>query len=818
MQQLLQDPTFEFMMYLTQHDFELFMEDMIKRNDTKKLLLLKHARTLGFDLSDVIYAAIKANDPIIIAMCLKYGANIHYTILGCTYIHICAMENNTSLLKSFAHHGVDLNKTTNDDCTALDIAFAKNHYTCMEILIELGANPYLTINDKSINLIQVLLDIYEPHLKKLFDLTVSHTKSIRWSTDLFNLIKKRILLQNIEPITTLLTRFPNLANKVVENHTLLTTLIELKQTALVHKLIKLKSTNLRPNTIIPYMHKICSTHDIDSILYLLKKDPKSMKKLCHEGRTPIDYILLRYNQFPEKIIINTINLLIEKSKYTKKLLQHRNKLGFRTIESAIQFTSPTLVDFLIHNGCDINTPIIDTTTYIQPITNNDPLAFASKLNKSDIINTLFKHNVTINLFNEMPTAILNAIDSNAENALHTLMLNPIIATTCITTKQKILNYCINNGTNNKNIMTYFTDTENLSLININQDTLLFNKIEKYLFKYINNYYQNKTDILQELISLFVFLKCCSTPSHKSSNLAEQSRINLIKKYFRAISNEHYEQLKDYIFHTHLKGTKMQEIKTCIENIELILSTDDFEMISFAWETIATLQTKHLYTIINTFNNSIRLIRTKLKSNIILLSNETPEYSVHSSNKTDDKYIKTVLSQMLYPIKLAHYDEMYNKIAGSSCTFLETNAYILCHDNKTKITSLIFNDGTNAPTTLFDFYNFNIGKEDKCDPLHMFPFALDKYLAKIDCHEKCTRDIVNKFGKVHLLHFFGMLIYNNTYTIGLYEYFVDATGSLFHRFFRPLDKISDKMKISVLSKFSSDYQSKLELARELMKSF
>lgn len=170
---------------------------------------------------------------------------------------------------------------------------------------------------------------------------------------------------------------------------------------------------------------------------------------------------------------------------------------------------------------------------------------------------------------------------------------------------------------------------------------------------------------------------------------------------------------------------------------------------------------------------------------------------------------------MYPEKMLHYDEMYERISGLNCIMSETSTYILVKDNKTDIISLIFNDGSNTPKKWFNFYNYNIGKNDKCDPNHMFPFALDKKLSTINCYEKYTSDIVNKFGKVQLLYFSGMLIINKKCNMGFYEYFIDATGSLFHRFFKPYNQISDKMKENMCK--ISDLESKYKLARELIKS-
>ena len=113
---------------------------------------------------------------------------------------------------------------------------------------------------------------------------------------------------------------------------------------------------------------------------------------------------------------------------------------------------------------------------------------------------------------------------------------------------------------------------------------------------------------------------------------------------------------------------------------------------------------------------------------------------------------------MYPEKMQHYDKMYERISGLNCIMAETSTYILVKDfsNNTEIMSLVFNDGQNIPKKWFNFYNHNIGKDDKCDPNYLFPFALDKKLSTINCYEKYTSDIVNKFGKVSIIIFFGSI--------------------------------------------------------------
>jgi hypothetical protein len=291
---------------------------------------------------------------------------------------------------------------------------------------------------------------------------------------------------------------------------------------------------------------------------------------------------------------------------------------------------------------------------------------------------------------------------------------------------------------------------------------------------------------------------------------------LMGTYFCAISNDYYDTLKDFVLYNCNKSQNYKIFKDCINYIELISNAGiGSEVIKVAWSNIVDLQTNHLCKMTDSFENLIRIIHNKIKS-IDLLPAETVKYSIQSQN--NDKYIKSVLSRLLHPFKSPHYDEMYKRLEGLNCTISTTSQYILVRDNRTNISALIFNEGNSKPQKWFKYYTYNIGKKDKCDPKHMFPFFLDKNLSEIKCCEKITADVVNKFGKVQKLYFFGMLIHEKKCQLGVFEYFIDAMSSLFHRFFKPYSQISDKMKKTIMANFPTDYSNRYKMAKELIKSF
>ena len=89
---------------------------------------------------------------------------------------------------------------------------------------------------------------------------------------------------------------------------------------------------------------------------------------------------------------------------------------------------------------------------------------------------------------------------------------------------------------------------------------------------------------------------------------------------------------------------------------------------------------------------------------------------------------------------------------------------------------------------------------------------------MNCHQKSVFDRVNHSGSVMLISFLGMIKYENEFILGVYEYYIDSMGSLFHRFFKPHDQLTDKIKneLGILTKIQ--IKEKYSLAKELIKHF
>jgi len=171
----------------------------------------------------------------------------------------------------------------------------------------------------------------------------------------------------------------------------------------------------------------------------------------------------------------------------------------------------------------------------------------------------------------------------------------------------------------------------------------------------------------------------------------------------------------------------------------------------------------------------------------------------------DIYIDKVLVKQKYPKQMPHYETMCERIKGKHCIISENDSCITINDSDEMMIAEIFKiNHLKVPNSWFDFYSFNIGFEHKSDHNHMFPFVLDQKLENISCYEIKSLD-----GK-NLKYFYGTFKVNKKKHFGFFEYFIDATGTLFHRMFRPYDELSDKLKHKFMKHLPEEYKIKYKL--------
>ena len=75
-------------------------------------------------------------------------------------------------------------------------------------------------------------------------------------------------------------------------------------------------------------------------------------------------------------------------------INKRNKLGFRSIESSVEFYSANFVNEMIKLGAEINDKMIFDDVF-PSIKNNDLLSFATQQGKKDIVELLMSKNAPV---------------------------------------------------------------------------------------------------------------------------------------------------------------------------------------------------------------------------------------------------------------------------------------------------------------------------------------------------------------------------------------------------------------------------------------
>ncbi len=158
------------------------------------------------------------------------------------------------------------------------------------------------------------------------------------------------------------------------------------------------------------------------------------------------------------------------------------------------------------------------------------------------------------------------------------------------------------------------------------------------------------------------------------------------------------------------------------------------------------------------------------------------------------FIKKSLFKLYFPIKVNHYDAIYDELKLKP-RIIENKKLIQFSDNgKTFIFDKIKLSFTKKPSCWIKYYAPNIGIEEKKNFEHDIPFWIDKVIYKLNCYEDETPDINHIDKNTRMIYFVGSIIENNIKYDGVYEYFINGTGTLFHRMFRRVNKLNPNLKI------------------------
>jgi hypothetical protein len=186
-------------------------------------------------------------------------------------------------------------------------------------------------------------------------------------------------------------------------------------------------------------------------------------------------------------------------------------------------------------------------------------------------------------------------------------------------------------------------------------------------------------------------------------------------------------------------------------------------------------------------------KNKIRKEIKMLQEKKYYEQFITLDLTTD-FIKKSLFKLNFPIKVNHYDVICNELQINPHV-IENKKSLEFINNKNK--KYIFDKSkpsfNKKPSCWIKYYAPNIGVEEKKNFEHEIPFWIDKVIYKLNCYEDETDDINHIDKNTKMIYFPGSIVDNNVKYDGVYEYFINGTGTLFHRMFRKMSKLKPNIK-------------------------
>jgi len=264
-------------------------------------------------------------------------------------------------------------------------------------------------------------------------------------------------------------------------------------------------------------------------------------------------------------------------------------------------------------------------------------------------------------------------------------------------------------------------------------------------------------------------------------------VNYVKMIIDSMN--HFVGIRDYKYYLYnIISNEDDENSECETNIE----HDEINAIEFE-ETTDT--DDDLETICNILiRNQDSNIRNK-DSNIRNKCSNIPKYISMSD-------VHQKLKKLFTPLKVPHYKYMYNLLLNDGAIYKNYGKNICptisgCNQSD-KIEYNVLRLKCKEPSQWFEYYGRNIGMSGKVDDYHMFPVSFDKILKTFPCVTRIFESGSDNKETNTLVYFYGKMInHGGGETIeGCYEYIINCRGTLYHRFFRSMNKIPEDVVLDI----------------------
>lgn len=834
---------------------DAYLLDYVKKKDTTRIDKLRQYIEAEFDINEKISKnilnknvnwlefCVYTNDIPLIGFLIKSGADINKVDNeGSNIIFTCIRASNHIMLKYFMGLGVNPNLSDNDSITPLLLSIIlSDKFDCAKIIL-MDMKVNFSESDKicsTIDLVMKRLDTGEDKYIEILDLLLGRKKKLN-NNDMWWL-RTCVYKNELDRIKLFLKHFPKSINKSSDDEDLNTivhlAIYENKQELLKYFFtfdeLDYKKKNSEEGT---YLEMICYFRMDDLIDLYCKKYPKSLE-LTYNSHNIIDCVIttnniIEHNEDRIGVVKKIIKILISNGVD----INYKNDIGYTLIFPAIQYGGSEFVKFMIEMGAKIREPIIDNENEFPPFTNNDPIGFAIQLGNFNTMKVLIEANAILQKINikniKFYTSILLSLRYNREDCFSYLIEISIIRKWLggdIMIKNYLFDYAMKHICFNQNILKHFVPETKLKSIDFTNPIYNLSLNEKRIAIIIDEYFEldNRLIVLYGLLDSIKIIN--KIPNVYKNNSTYLSMLECFKNLYENITNsintyEEIKEIKDDFYewinifasiiadkieyHISSNFKKIFEFVSklywkipddvvcpCCININNSIDLDDIGCKKFNPKVYIN-KIKTLYKISNEKKNILLNFENEIKQIIDKYENklEVDKFSVYDNKKfvRQDVVIKK-LFKLYFPNKQPHYESLYHSIVFNTDKVISNKPNLIVI-SENQIKSTIFkSDYGNEPNIWINTYAPNIGKEEKTDLYHMFPFILDSMLEYSNCVKVEAIDINYCYGTISKYYFYGMIEFLGIVETGCYEYFINSNGTLFHRMFKIWDKIPENVK-------------------------
>ena len=823
-----------------------FMINFIENKDPNRIDKIKQYVKLGCDLNEKISKknvnwiefCIYQNDIPMIGFLIK--SNIDINKINDIYSNIiftCVYASNPILLRYFINLGINPNLINSNSNTPLIVSLTiSDGFACAKILLE-DLRVNIQESNKIYSLVDLVIKKIDSGQKKyleLLDLLLKRKKKLD-KNDMGSL-RACVYYNEIDTIKIFLNNFPYCINKSSDDEDLNTivhmALYENHQDLLRYfftfKELDYKKINSEDGN---YLEFLCFYGMVDLLEIYCKKYPKSLE-IIYNSHNIVDCVITM-NDFR-----TSDKKKFEDSKKMIKILisngvdiNYKNDIGYTLIYPSIQYGNAEFVKFMIELGAEIKEPIVNKDDEFPPFTNNDPIGFAIQLGYIETLKVLVEADAILHKITKknikLYTSVLLSLRYSREDCFNYLISIPKInkwLNSDIMIKNYLFDYAMKHICINQLILKHFVPESKLKSIDFTDPIYNLSWNEKKIAINIDKYntIENKLVILYGLynsVKIINEIPIINNNNKKYSimlghfkNLYENIT-NSINEYeeIKKIKNDFYEWMNIFsnIISDRLDYHITNNLKKIFEYVSKLywkIPDDEYDentdsdrsdnKIELEFEPKTYIKKiKNQYKlfifkkqIIKDYENEIKQIIDKYE-----LGLSKRKFTVYDDKKfvRQDVVIKK-LFKLYFPVKQPHYEYMYHSIVYNTDDIISSNINtIVISENKIK--STIFHlDSDNKPKYWINTYAPNIGKEEKTDLYHIFPFILDTMLSQYNC--VCIESInINDNDKnIYKYYFYGMIEYQGVVETGCYEYFINSNGTLFHRMFKIWDAIPENV--------------------------